>query len=196
MEEQNSKRQKLNKAVHSISGGRYSPVMSTLNTTWDNVSDTEQRYYICKAKETIETSLSVITPGQEELVWKALQTEVLLGPNRDNKGKRKHFDPSSGLVEILVKAYEQAGHWQTKQQILSLFADDFSRAEMIPGLSKWHIDQARQHATEAGKGQPLPEIPSLHRRIEWWIICRVVKISRQPAHFTGYFKYCAGYSEC
>ena len=49
MEEQNNKRQKLNEAVHSISGGRYSPVMSTLNTTWDDVSDTQQRYYIRKA---------------------------------------------------------------------------------------------------------------------------------------------------
>ena len=169
MEEQNSKRQKLNEAVHSISGGRYSPVMSNLNTTWDDVSDTQQRYYIRKAKETIVTSLSVITPGQEELVWKALQTEVLLDPNRDNQGKRKRFDPNSGLVDILVKAYEQAGHWQTKRQILSLFVDDFSRAElqeMIPGLSKWRIDQARQHATEAGKGQSLPEIPSFRTRIE------------------------------
>ena len=169
MEEQNSKRQKLNEAVHSISGGRYSPVMSTLNTTWDDVSDTQQRYYIRKAKETIATSLSVITPGQEELVWKALQTEVLLDSNRDNQGRRKRFDPNSGLVDILVKAYEQAGHWQTKRQILSLFADDFSRAElqeMIPGLSKWRIDQARQHATEAGKGQPLPEISSFRTRIE------------------------------
>ena len=63
MEEQKSKRQKLNEAVHSISGGRYSPVMSALNTTWDDVSDTQQRYYICKAKESIETSLSVITSG-------------------------------------------------------------------------------------------------------------------------------------
>ena len=25
---------------------------------------------------------------------------------------------------------------------------------MIPGLSKWRIDQARLHATEVGKGQP------------------------------------------
>ncbi|CAH3046708.1 unnamed protein product, partial [Porites lobata] len=169
MEEQNSKRQKLNEAVHSISSGRHSPVMSSLNTTWDDVSDTQQRYYIRKAKETIVTSLSVITPGQEELVWKALQTEVLLDPNRDNYGKRKRFDPNSGLVDILVKAYEQAGHWQTKRQILPLFADDFSRAElqeMIPGLSKWRIDQARQHATEAGKGQPLNEIPSFRTRIE------------------------------
>ena len=27
-------------------------------------------------------------------------------------------------------------------------------------------------------------------------VFRVVKMSRQPAHFTSYFKYCAGYSEC
>ena len=169
MEEQNSKRQKLNEAVHSISGGRYSLVLSTLNTTWDDVSDTQQRYYIRKAKETIATSLSVITAGQEELVWKALQMEILLDPNRGNQGKRKRSDPNSGLVDVLVKAYEQAGHWQTKRQILSLFADDFSRAElqeMISGLSKWRTDQARQHATEAGKGQPIPQIPSLCTRIE------------------------------
>ena len=80
--------------------------MSTLNTTWDDVSDTQQRYDVRKAKDTIATTLSVITPGQEELVWKALQTEVLLDPNRDNQGKRKRFDPNSGLVDILVKVYE------------------------------------------------------------------------------------------
>ena len=37
---------------------------------------------------------------------------------------------------------------------------------MIPGLSKWRIDQARQYATEAGKVQLLPEIPSFRTRIE------------------------------
>ena len=169
MEEQNNKRQKLNEAVHNISGGRYSPVMSTLNTTWNDVSDTQQRYYIHKAKETITASLSVTAPGQEELVWKELQMERSLDVDRNNQGKRKRFDPKSGLVASLIKAYEQADHWQTKRQILSLFADDFSRAElqdMIPGLSKWRIDQARQHATEVGKGQPLPEIPSFRTKID------------------------------
>ena len=68
MEEQNSKRQKLNETVHCISDGRHSPLMSTLNTTWVDVSDTQQQYYIRKAKETLATALSVITPGQEELV--------------------------------------------------------------------------------------------------------------------------------
>ena len=117
MEEQTSKRQQLNEAVHNISGGHYSPVMSTLSTTWDEVSDTQERFCIRKAKETIATSLSVITPAQEELVWKALQTEVLLDPNRDNQRKLKRFDPNSGIVDILVKAYEQAGHWQTKAAV-------------------------------------------------------------------------------
>lgn len=46
--------------------------------------------------------------------------------------------------------------------MLSLFADDFSRTAELqdtkPGLSKWRIDQALQHAIEAGKGQPVPTI--------------------------------------
>ena len=37
---------------------------------------------------------------------------------------------------------------------------------MIPGLSKWRIDQARQHATEVGKDQPIPEIPSYRSKID------------------------------
>lgn len=169
MEEQNSKRQKLNESTSSISGGRYSPLMSTLNTAWEDVSDTQQRYYIRKAKESIATSLSVIAPGQEDEVWKVLRAEALLEAEEENKGKRKRFDSSSSLVNDLVKAYEQADHWRTKRQILSLFADDFSKAELqerLPGLSKWRIDQARQHATESGKGQPVPEIPSYRAKID------------------------------
>lgn len=183
MEEQNSKRLKLNDAVSNISGGRYSPVMSTLNTAWEDVSDTQQQYYIRKAKESIATSLSVIAPGQEEMVWKTLQTGTLLETNSDNRGKRKHFDPRSDLVDGLVKAYQQAKHWRTKRQILSLFADDFSRAElqnMIPGLSKWRIDQARQHATEAGKGQPVPEITRYRARIDYEKVDHFVEYISRP----------------
>lgn len=122
------------------------------------MSLTQQHYYIRRATETVVPALSVITPSPEELVWEALHLEAHLDTNRDNQGKHKRLNPSSGLLDILVKAYQQAGHWQTKRQILFLFADDFSRAdfhEMIPGLSKWRIDQARQHATEARKGHYL-----------------------------------------
>ena len=112
------------------------------------------------------TALSLITPSQEESVWAALQSQVHWDTNRGSQRKCKRFDRNSGLVGILVKVSQQAAHWQTKRQILSLFADNVSPAElqeMIPRISKWHIDC--QHATEAWKGQPLTEIPSFRTRI-------------------------------
>lgn len=68
-----------------------------------------------------------------------------------------------------MKAHNEAESWQTKRQILSLFANDFSRTELqelIPGLSKWRIDQARQHAVVTGKGQPVLEKPVFRTRID------------------------------
>ena len=87
--------------------------MSTLNTTWDDVSDTQQRYYIRKANGTITASLPVIAPGQEELAWKELQIERSLDVDRNNQGKRKHFDPKSGLVESLIKAIFRGRNFKT-----------------------------------------------------------------------------------
>ena len=63
-----------------------------------------------------------------------------------------------GLVQTLLSAHNNTENWQTKHQILSLFVNDFSKTdlqEMIPGLSKWWIDQARCHATDVGEGQPI-----------------------------------------
>ena len=63
------------------------------------------------------------------------------------------FDSSSELIDALIEAHNEAESWRTKRQILSLFANDFSRTElqsMIPSLSKWRIDQARSHATQTG----------------------------------------------
>lgn len=74
----------------------------------------------------------------------------------------KSFDSSSALIDSLAKAYDRAESWQTKHQILSIFANDFSRTEsmtLMPSLSKWRIDQARQHANDVGKGQTVPSEP-------------------------------------
>ena len=35
---------------------------------------------------------------------------------------------------------------------------------MTPEQSKWRVDRAHWHATEAGEGQPLSEIPSFRTR--------------------------------
>ncbi|CAH3192358.1 unnamed protein product, partial [Porites evermanni] len=54
--------------------------------------------------------------------------------------------------------YEEAANWYTRQRILSLFVNDYSKSELlalIPGLSKWRIDEARKHAFQTKPGQPI-----------------------------------------
>ena len=83
--------------------------------------------------------------------------------------KRKNFDTSTGLIDVLIKAHDQTNTWQNKRQILSLFANDFSRIEfqkLIPGLSKWRIDQVLQHTIEGGRGQLVQENPIFQTRID------------------------------
>lgn len=157
--------------MSSIASGRYSPLLSTLNSSWDDISNTQQRYYLRKASEAITTALSVIFPGQENEIWNSLRQDSLLIENQslEDSSKRKYFYQNSAIIEVLVKAHDEAESWQTKRQILSLFANDFSRVElqqMIPGLSKWHIDEARQHAIHRGEGQPVLEQPIFRRRID------------------------------
>ena len=53
----------------TLSEGQTSPILSTLNTTWDDISSTQQKYHQRKAKETIMAALSVISPGQEKKLW-------------------------------------------------------------------------------------------------------------------------------
>ena len=168
VEEQQQRRQLLNNTISTLSGGRISPILSTLNTSWDDISTTQQKYYLRKAKESICTALSVLSPGQEEELWTTLRQERLV--NKDSAGatRRRSFDPKSGLIDVLIKSYNHAESWQTKRQILSLFANDFSRSQlmnMIPTLSKWRIDEARQHATKVGEGLPVPQEPIFRSRI-------------------------------
>ena len=125
--------------------------------------------YARKAREAVTTSLSVISPGQEKELWSSIQSESVIEGEERGTAKRKHFDTSTGLIDVLIKAQDQAKTWQTKRQILSLFANDLSRKELqklIPGLSKWRIDQARQHAIEAGRGQLVHENHIFRTRID------------------------------
>ena len=44
-EVQNERRQTLNDALGNLTGGRFSPILSTLNASWDDISSTQQKYY-------------------------------------------------------------------------------------------------------------------------------------------------------
>jgi len=121
IEIQQQKRHTLNEAIGNLTDGRTSPILSSLNTTWDDVSDTQQNYYSRKAKEAISAMLSVISPGQEDQLWKCVRREDTIPIADDGSSNLKYFDTTTGLVDVLVKAYNQAESWQMKRQILSLF---------------------------------------------------------------------------
>ena len=74
-EEQHAKRQTLNDTVSTLTDGHVSPLLSTLNTEWDDISSTQQKYYTRKAREIFAATQS---PGQEEALWESLHREPML----------------------------------------------------------------------------------------------------------------------
>ena len=167
-EQQRERRGVINQAISQLTEGRCSPIASTLNTAWEDVSVTQQQYYQRKVKEVLQAVLSVVVPGQEETMWSCLrEDQQVRNVGNEPPAKRKRLD--TGLVETLISAHNDAENWQTKRQILSLFVNDFSKTdlqEIIPGLSKWRIDQARRHAIDLGEGQPVVETPIFRIRLD------------------------------
>ena len=108
IEEQGKKRETLNSAITSLTSGRMSQILSTLNTSWEDISSTQKKYYQRKAKEAIMASLSVISPGQEQELWNAVRTESTTDESSQKKSRRKSIDPSSPVIDSLVKAYDHA----------------------------------------------------------------------------------------
>ncbi|PFX16932.1 hypothetical protein AWC38_SpisGene18779 [Stylophora pistillata] len=166
---QNQRRQALNDALGNLTSGRFSPILSTLNGSWNDISPTQKKDYFREAREAVAVALSVISPGLEKDLWKCIQNYIdIIERDESSSSKRKHFDTNTGLIDVLIKAYDQAESWQTKRQILSLFANDFSRREfqtLIPGLTKWRIDQARQHATRQEKDKLFPNKQSSEKEL-------------------------------
>ena len=122
VEQQHNKRQTLSQALGDITDGRFSPILSTLNASWVDISATQQKYYLRKAKETIAASLSVINPGQEKELWQSIRQESSMSDEQDGESsKRKSFDTNTGLMDLLIKAHNQAQSWQTKRQIFVSF---------------------------------------------------------------------------
>ena len=118
-------------------------------------------------KEVIQAALSVVVPGQEEQMWSSLREKrELVDTDEQPATKRKRID--SGLVQMLISAHNDTENWQTKCQIVSLFVNDSCKPDlqrMIPGLSKWRIDQAHCHATDVGEGQHLLYKPIFPTRL-------------------------------
>ena len=156
---QQEKRTVLNKALAHISNGRVSPIASTLNSNWESISSTQKAYYLRKVGQVLTEVLATIAPKQ---ALKCSLDTTLVKKGNESKTSAVKEEVTTDQLSILLKVYHEAESRQTRLQILSMFAKHFSKKElreMIPGLSKWQIDQARRHAAEEGPGQPVVSVP-------------------------------------
>ena len=148
----------LNGFIRSISERDVSPVRGQLHLPVSKVSSITSRYYKRKSQEICRAVLDCIAPGQSQALFELMTSEKV-----QDIGIPKPIEGS--LVQRLIILYEETNSWITKQEILSIFVQDYSKSqlkEMIPGLTKWRIDEARKHAALAGPGRR-KEIPEVHR---------------------------------
>ena len=123
------------------------------------ISSSTQRYYRKKAEQAVDTVLDAIAPGNSSWLLQQVFTKYQSG-----RAVAAASEEDS-LVSRLVTLYNEASPWYIQQQILSLFAGDYSKTElqqMVPGLTKFRIDEARKHAFQAKPGQPI-EPPTITR---------------------------------
>ena len=146
IEELSRKRELLSDAIVEISDGRISPIQSTSRSSWSELGERQQGYYVRKAREVIEATLKCLAPGNGADLWfSTVQSMPFVQSKRDDVTKR------------LVEAYKLADNRHTRLQILSLFVNAFSKSqlqEMSPGISKRQTDEARKHAHLRGPGRP------------------------------------------
>ena len=134
----------LNNFLRNSADGRVSPIRSQLCTDVLNLSPSSScpsSYYKRKVVQAVETVLETIAPQQS--TWLFIRVVERYSSGRD--GNR----PDNQLPGRLIKLYEEANSWYTRQQILSIFVCDNSKSELltlIPGLTKWRIDEARKHS--------------------------------------------------
>ena len=165
---QKEKRNVLNEAFSDITDGRVSPISSSLSSNWESLSSSQKAYYLRKVRQFFTAVLSTIAPDQDDTVFDALLHSS--GPNvTDVKTREEKEKVASKELSILLEVYSQSESLHTRLQILSMFARHFSRnelKEMIPGLSKWQIDQVRRHAVEEGPGQQVLSTPIRRTRLD------------------------------
>jgi len=90
-----------------------------------------------------------IAPQNSEMLFSAIQSS-----------RKEEGNMDSTLLEALVECYENAGHWSTRRQILSIIADKVSFAVLqrwIPDISRYRYNIARHHVLLHGRGAVIPQ---------------------------------------
>lgn len=161
---------KLNDFIKYASDGRVSPVNAPLRKPVNEASDNTLKYYKRKASQAKTLIMECIAPGQSHELEKALSSET-----------EDHM--TTDLQTTLCHIYQEAETWHTKRQILSIFVHKFTKTELmrlIPGLTKWRIDEARKHASLVGPGKVIEIKPITRTRLDMNKVDHFIEFSSSP----------------
>ena len=142
--------QQLNSYLLKSTNGQISPVRSQCKSDVMTISSSTLRYFRKKAEEAVDTVLDAIAPGNSSWLLKQVFTKHQTGLSVFAASEE------DSLVSRLMTLYNKASSWYTQQQILSLFASDYTKTELLelmPGLTKFRIDKARRHAFQNNPGE-------------------------------------------
>ena len=146
-------RDKLNEFLTSRD---ISPIRSKLNTAWHLTKERTRRHYTRKARQAVHAVIEEIAPEDVNSLWETLMSSRGIARQLPLDTK-DHADTT--LIEALTECYNNATHWSTRRQILSILADKVSfnmLKEWIPDLTRYRFNIARHHQLLHGRGAVMP----------------------------------------
>ena len=110
-------------------------------------------------RQVVIAALEEIAPHSAEMLLNSLQS---------SNYKEDERDIDSTLMGVLVECYQNASHWSTRRQILSIMADKVSFKVVktwIPNLSRYRYNIARHHILLHGRGSTVPLVENRRMKV-------------------------------
>lgn len=148
-----SSRQKLNAFLASRD---ISPIRHPLKKPWNSAAKRTRRHHVRKAKQVVTAALAEIAPEDAENLWKSLiKSKTFMESSTEEE--EDALDVT--LIDALAECYQNANHWSTRRQILSILADKVPLKTLqrwIHGITRYRFNMARHHRLLHGRGSVVP----------------------------------------
>ncbi|CAH3024552.1 unnamed protein product [Porites evermanni] len=125
-----------------------SPIKHSLTIPWEEASERTKRGYIRTAKQVVEACLEEIAPNDSDMLFHSLY-----------ESSESDSTVDSALLKALAECYNNAQHWSTRRQVLSIMADQVTFKQLkhfVPSLTRYRYNIARHHLLLQGQRSCAP----------------------------------------
>ena len=150
------------KALNSflVASGK-EPSPCHLQVPWESARKKTQFFYVSKVKEVITETVRTLAPYDKRNLLQATLNSLEAGEINDET-----LSVSSDILMAVVESYNTLSEPRERRQLLSIIADiiPFKRLqELISGISRHQVTQAKKHKDQFGRGAAVPVSAGLPR---------------------------------